>query len=54
MSAEDVINAAKARLEGALAPIDGGVGEDASYDEAFEAIKTELDRASSIDGGSTD
>lgn len=54
MSVEDVLNAAKERLDAILAPINGGVGEDASYDEAFEAIKTELDRGSSIEGGSTD
>ncbi len=54
MGVDEVLSEAKARLEAAIAPINGGVGEDASYDEAFEQIKTELDRASSIEGGSTD
>lgn len=54
MSVDDVLTEAKTRLEAALAPIDGGVGEDASYDEAFEQIKAELDRGSAIDGGTTD
>ncbi|NUP10761.1 MAG: type VI secretion system protein TssA [Polyangiaceae bacterium] len=54
MSVDEVLSETKSRLEPVLAPINGGVGEDASYDEAFEAIKMELDRASSIEGGSTD
>ncbi len=54
MSAEDAVNEAKARIEGLLAPINGGVGEDASYDEAFEAIKTEIDKVNALEGGATD
>ena len=43
MAVDDVLAEVKARLEAMLAPINGGVGEDASYDEGFEAIKTEID-----------
>jgi type VI secretion system protein VasJ len=54
MSAEDAINEAKSRIEAMLAPINGGVGEDASYDELFEGIKTEIDKVNALEGGSTD
>ncbi len=52
MSADDAIQAAKTKLEGLIAPIEGGVGEDLSYDEAFEAVKAEIDKQNQIDGGS--
>ena len=54
MSADDAINEAKTRIEAMVAPVNGGVGEDASYDEAFEAIKTEIDKVNALEGGTTD
>jgi type VI secretion system protein VasJ len=54
MGVEEVLTEAKARLEVMTAPINGGVGEDASYDEAFEAIKAELDKVNALEGGTTD
>jgi type VI secretion system protein VasJ len=54
MAVDDVLAEVKGRLEAMLAPINGGVGEDASYDEGFEAIKTEIDKVNSLEGGKTD
>ncbi len=54
MTGDDAIAEVKARVAGLIAPIDGGVGEDLSYDEAFEAVKAEIDKSSQIDGGTTD
>ncbi len=54
MAVDDVLAEVKARLEAMLAPINGGVGEDASYDEGFEAIKTEIDKVNALEGGKTD
>ncbi len=54
MSVDDAIQAAKGRLESLLAPISGGVGDDISYDESFEAIKAEIDKQNAIEGGATD
>jgi len=54
MGVEEVLTEAKARLEVMIAPINDGVGEDASYDEAFEAIKAELDKVNALEGGTTD
>lgn len=54
MGVDEVLAEARARLESVLAPINGGVGEDASYDEGFETIKRELDKANALEGGSTD
>lgn len=51
MSVEEVVNQSKSRLEALLAPINGGVGEDVSYDEDFERMKSEVDKLQSIDGG---
>jgi type VI secretion system protein VasJ len=51
MSADDAIQAAKTKLESLIAPIEGGVGEDLSYDEAFEAVKAEIDKQNQIEGG---
>ena len=50
MSVEEAIAASKARIESLLAPVNGGVGEDISYDEKLEAIKVETDKASSVTG----
>jgi type VI secretion system protein VasJ len=49
---EELLNESKARLEDLLAPINGGVGDDVSYDEKFEAIKLEIDKLSSLAGDS--
>ena len=37
-----------------LAPIGGGVGEDISYDERFEALKNEVDKLQALEGGKVD
>src|SRR5690348_8797236 len=50
MSVEEVLAASKARLENLIAPINGGVGEDVSYHELFEAMKVEVDKQQSIEG----
>jgi type VI secretion system protein VasJ len=50
MSVEEVVAASKTRIEHLLAPVNGGVGEDISYDERLEAIKAETDKASSLTG----
>ena len=47
---EELLAASVSRLEDLLAPINGGVGEDVSYDEKFEAIKLEIDKLSSLAG----
>ena len=54
MAAEDVIADAKNRLEALIAPINGGAGADVSYDEAFEAMKNEVDKLQSLSGGKVD
>ncbi len=50
MSAEEILAASKARIETLLAPIDGGVGEDISYDPSFEEIKDEVEKLQSLSG----
>ena len=50
MSVEEVIAASKARIESLLVPVNGGVGDDVSYDEKFEALKTETDKLQSLTG----
>jgi hypothetical protein len=47
---EELINQSIARLEPVLQPINGGVGEDISYDENFEKIKSETEKISSLTG----
>ena len=54
MAVTDALDAAKSRLSAMLEPISGGVGADATYDELFEAIKTEVDKMQSIEGGKVD
>jgi type VI secretion system protein VasJ len=49
---EELINESKGRIEDLLAPINGGAGEDVSYDEKFEQIKLEIDKLSSLAGDS--
>ena len=51
---EELINASKERIAGFLEDINGGVGEDISYDEVFEQIKAETDKLSSVDGDACD
>ncbi|MFO0615502.1 MAG: type VI secretion system protein TssA [Polyangiaceae bacterium] len=51
MSVEDVINAAKERIESLAAPINGGVGEDCQYDELFDAIGVEIAKLTAVEGG---
>jgi type VI secretion system protein VasJ len=50
MSVEEVVAASKARIESLLVPVNGGVGDDVSYDERFEAVKTEIDKLQSLTG----
>ncbi|NUQ77893.1 MAG: type VI secretion system ImpA family N-terminal domain-containing protein, partial [Polyangiaceae bacterium] len=54
MAIDDVIAESRARLESLLAPINGGVGTDVSFDESFEKIKTEVDKMQSLAGGKVD
>src|SRR5690349_680091 len=54
MSVEDVISQAKSRIEALVEPVNGGVGEDVSYDELFDAMKVELDKLTAVDGGKPD
>ncbi len=54
MSAEEFINAAKERLGELLEPINGGMGEDISYDEQFDEIKAETEKIQSLEGDTCD
>src|SRR5580692_1176151 len=54
MAVDDLINETKAKLEALLAPIDGGAGADISYDEAFEKVKAEVEKLTSMSGGKVD
>ncbi|MBI4705141.1 MAG: type VI secretion system ImpA family N-terminal domain-containing protein [Deltaproteobacteria bacterium] len=47
---EQLLAEARSRLEELLAPISGGVGEDPSYDEKYDQLKTEGDKLSSLSG----
>jgi type VI secretion system protein VasJ len=47
---EELIAQAKERIADLLEPINGGVGDDVSYDEKFEQIKLEVDKANSVSG----
>lgn len=47
---EELIAAAIARMEDLLQPINGGVGEDISYDERFDEIKNQTEKLSSLTG----
>ncbi|MCA9625689.1 MAG: type VI secretion system ImpA family N-terminal domain-containing protein, partial [Myxococcales bacterium] len=47
---EEVIKAAEERVASLLEPINGGVGEDISYDEQFDEIKNETEKLSSLSG----
>ncbi len=54
MGADEVIAEARTRLESLVAPIDGGVGRDVSYEASFENVKAEVDKANSLEGGKID
>ncbi|HHH28924.1 MAG TPA: type VI secretion system protein TssA [Polyangiaceae bacterium] len=47
---DPLIAAAKERIADLLEPINGGVGEDISYDEKFDEIKNETEKLSSLTG----
>ncbi|MEM9691822.1 MAG: type VI secretion system protein TssA [Myxococcota bacterium] len=47
---EELRTASTERIQEYLEPVDGGVGEDVSYDETFDAIKVETDKLSSLNG----
>ncbi|HZO12586.1 MAG TPA: type VI secretion system protein TssA [Polyangiaceae bacterium] len=47
---EELLNASKGRIQELLQPVNGGVGEDISYDEKFEQIKTETEKLASLTG----
>lgn len=47
---DPLIAAAKERVADLLEPINGGVGEDVSYDEKFDEIKNEVEKLSSLTG----
>ena len=51
---EELVNAAKERIADLLEDINGGVGDDVSYDETFEQIKAETDKLSAVDGDKCD
>src|SRR5262245_28702074 len=54
MAVEDVISLSKDRLEALLAPINGGVGADVSFDDTFDLVKNEVEKLQSISGGKVD
>ncbi len=54
MSADEAIAQVKTKLEPLIAPVNGGVGDDLSYDEALEALRAEIDKVNQIDGGKID
>ncbi len=47
---EELIAASKERIADLLEPVNGGAGEDISYDEKFEEIKAEVEKISSLAG----
>ncbi len=47
---EELLAASKERVADLLAPINGGAGEDISYDDKFEAIKGEVEKLASLAG----
>lgn len=51
MAVEDVVNAAKERVETMAAPIGDGVGEDCQYHELFDAIGVEIAKLTAVEGG---
>ena len=53
MAADDLINAIKEKLADQLAPINGGVGADLSFEDV-DAIKNEIDKSASMGDAKTD
>jgi len=51
---EELLAASKERVADLLEKINGGAGEDISYDEKFEEIKTETEKLSSVTGEQPD
>jgi type VI secretion system protein VasJ len=51
---EALLQAAEARIASLLEPIQGGVGEDVSYDEKFGQIKAETEKIASLSGAMPD
>lgn len=51
---EELIQAADERIADLLEPVDGGVGEDVSYDEKFDEIRNETEKMQSLSGGTVD
>ena len=51
MAVDDVINESKSRLEALIAPINGGVGVDVSFEDQFDRAKFEVDKMTSMEGG---
>ena len=47
---EELLNASKERISDLLEKINGGMGEDISYDEQFEELKQEAEKLSSVSG----
>lgn len=47
---EELIAASKERIADLLEPINGGAGEDVSYDDKFEIIKAEVEKIASLAG----
>src|SRR5262245_59335429 len=54
MAAHDAIKESLSRIEALIAPVNGGVGSDLTYDEAFETMKNEVDKLQSLSGGKVD
>lgn len=54
MDADEFIAAARERLADLIAPINGGAGADVSYEASFEAMKAEVDKTQSLEGGKVD
>ncbi|MFP6685576.1 MAG: type VI secretion system ImpA family N-terminal domain-containing protein, partial [Polyangiaceae bacterium] len=51
---EELIAASIERIKDLLEPINGGVGEDVSYDEKFDEIKNETEKLTSFGGDQPD
>ena len=51
---DPLIAASAQRIADLLEPINGGVGEDVSYDEKFDEIKNETEKLSSLSGETCD
>lgn len=54
MAIDDLISEYKTKISALIEPINGGVGADISYDEAFDKLKNEVDKMQSLAGGKID